>query len=100
MFFKCDFSEIVRLSQLRWFSIDRRPKKWDDELQFAVRNWNTKSGQHQVFRMVSCVAIYCIWKERNSIRFQYVKQEPEVVVKQVRPVDLLYPRLSFQEVVR
>ncbi|XP_056693129.1 uncharacterized protein [Spinacia oleracea] len=69
LFFDCPFSTNVWGVVLKWLGINRRPEKWENELQFVVMKYKAKSGFHQIYRMVVSITVYLLWRERNGRKF-------------------------------
>ncbi|XP_021854487.2 uncharacterized protein [Spinacia oleracea] len=84
LFFECEYSASVWSCVLQWFGVNRRPRNWEEEMQFIVTQFKSNSVKHQMYRMMVSVVVYLLWRERNQRKFKLVKSNSETIVKEAQ----------------
>lgn len=66
------------------WGIVRTTGKWSEENEFLITQCSTNSGMQRLYRCITSVVMFYVWKERNVRRMQGKKNEVEVVIQQSR----------------
>ncbi|XP_060200849.1 uncharacterized protein LOC132629134 [Lycium barbarum] len=83
LFFECSYSMRVWTKLLKWQSITRTVRRWQEEKSWATSNASGRSVQADIYRMCLAGAVYHIWLERNARVFSQGQKEDKALVKQI-----------------
>ncbi|XP_075109037.1 uncharacterized protein LOC142180842 [Nicotiana tabacum] len=83
IFFTCSFSEDIWRRLLKWMNINREPKRWDEEIKWAIEQMKGNGAKIMVYRLGMTGAVYNIWMKRNRRIFQKIKRSSDAITKQI-----------------
>lgn len=66
LFFECKFLSKIWNDARRMIGVEGDYRSWDEWLSWVVLCFRGKGLRHQVGRLMFCVIVYHIWKERNT----------------------------------
>ncbi|MCD7449047.1 hypothetical protein HAX54_048485 [Datura stramonium] len=65
-----------------WKRIGRRVQDWKNELIWIYSVARQKTSLDEVTSCVFAMMINTIWRARNSIQFQHIRPQPELLLKE------------------
>lgn len=66
---------------LQWQNIQRQPRVWDEELSWAVMQYNGKATGAEIYRMTMAGNIYHVWREMNLQVFQNKQRNADAITR-------------------
>ncbi|OIT04403.1 hypothetical protein A4A49_65235, partial [Nicotiana attenuata] len=81
LFFQCTIATERWSKLMQWQGIRRQVMSWNDELDWAVVNYNGKNPEAELYRMVLAGGVYYVWQERNQRVFMNKKRDVDTIIK-------------------
>ncbi|XP_019232110.1 PREDICTED: uncharacterized protein LOC109212868 [Nicotiana attenuata] len=70
LYFECPHTRLLWDRILKWPGTTRIIESWQDEIAWINSIAKGKNGKAEITTAAFAMVVYCIWRERNSIRFQ------------------------------
>ncbi|OIT35025.1 hypothetical protein A4A49_63406, partial [Nicotiana attenuata] len=83
LYFGCPNTSILWDRILRWLGITRKIGSWKDELVWISSIAKRKNGKAGITTAAFAMVVYCIWCERNSIRFNKGRYMVDEICKEI-----------------
>ena len=84
MFFSCAYSKQIWKEILILCGLKRATYGWEEELQWAYKNFKGKSLTSIILRSTWSAYIYFVWKERNGRLYKSKEETREQVLEQIK----------------
>ncbi|OIT22383.1 hypothetical protein A4A49_59473, partial [Nicotiana attenuata] len=83
LYFGCPKTNKLWDRVLKWLGITRQIGSWQDELNWISRLARRKNCKAEITTATFAMVVYCIWRERNSIRFNKGRYNMDELCKEI-----------------
>ncbi|OIT32248.1 hypothetical protein A4A49_64117, partial [Nicotiana attenuata] len=83
LFFDYPNTSILWDRILRWLGVTRKIGCWQDEIVWISSIAKRKNGKADITTTAFVMVVYCIWCERNSIRFSKGRYMVDDICKEI-----------------
>ncbi|CAK8535034.1 unnamed protein product [Lathyrus sativus] len=81
LFSHCPRTRHIWKEILEWFNIQHEPQQWEAELIWITDLTKGKGWKAGILKMLTVESVYSIWKYRNSIIFENIVENTNMVTK-------------------
>ncbi|OIT24320.1 hypothetical protein A4A49_65616, partial [Nicotiana attenuata] len=83
LYFGCPKTNSLWYRMLRWLGFTRQIGSWQNEILWISNQSRSKNWKAEVTTVTFAIVVYCIWRERNSIRFNKGRYNIDEVCKEM-----------------
>ena len=83
LFFNCPYSYFVWQELLHRIGVRKLNTSWSSLVDWGAKLWKRKTPMHIIGRMCFGLAVYSIWRERNSRSFTSLAKTKERILKDI-----------------
>lgn len=84
LFFSCRISSYIWREVMAWSGVSRTAAAWSLEYEYLVSHCSNNSGKQRMYRCVTAVLIYLIWRERNHRRMKGITTHEDSIIHQCK----------------
>ncbi|OIS97198.1 hypothetical protein A4A49_60722, partial [Nicotiana attenuata] len=83
LFFKYQYTRTLLERMLNWLGYRRQIQNWEQEVNWISSVAKKKDCVAEMTMAVFAMVVYCIWRERNMIRFEKGRYDADRVCKEI-----------------